>query len=153
MEATPAKTRPSTSLHQRPVHEKFSSTSAYLYLTCLLLCAPLTSQAQNCALYDPPVPGITCFRGEEVLRAITNSPTGWMIELYSSWCGHCQHFAPAMKELGRDVKRWSSVIRIGVVDCTGSKENQDVCTKFSIGGYPSIKVYSLKLIHECTEMQ
>ena len=107
---------------------------------CLLVCGPFASLAKNCALYDPPVPGLTCFHGDQVLHAITNSPASWMVEFYSSWCGHCQHFAPAMKELGKDVKHWSSVIKIGVVECTGSKENQEICTKFNVGAYPSIRV-------------
>ena len=67
-----------------------------------------------------------------------------MLELYSSWCGHCQHFAPAMKKLGEDVKQWRSVIRIGVLECAASKENQDICAKFNVGGYPSIRVWSNK---------
>ena len=106
----------------------------------LLTYTPLATKAQSCALYDPPAPGINCFHGEQVLQAITNSRTSWMIELYSSWCGHCQHFAPAMKELGKDVKQWSSVVRIGVFECTESKENQNICSKFKIGGYPTIRV-------------
>ena len=117
-----------------------SLVSPLLLLLTLLACTPLATEAQSCALYDPPVPGINCFHGDRVFQAITNSRTSWMIELYSSWCGHCQHFAPAMKELGKDVKQWSSVVRIGVLDCTTSKENQDVCSKFNIGGYPTIRV-------------
>lgn len=134
-----SKVKFSTSLFQR------LSSTTYLYTSCVLLVllsAPMASLAKNCALYDPPVPGLTCFHGDQVIHAITNSPTSWMVELYSSWCGHCQQFAPAMKELGRDVKRWNSVIRIGVLECTGSKENQEICTKLGVGAYPTIRVYS-----------
>jgi thiol-disulfide isomerase/thioredoxin len=121
-------------------HHCSLASTLLLLLTLLLTCTPLATKAQSCALYDPPVPGINCFHGDQVFRSITNSRTSWMIELYSSWCGHCQHFAPAMKELGKDVKQWSSVVRIGVYECTESKENQDVCSKFNIGGYPTIRV-------------
>ena len=140
---------PPPSLYRRPsrVQARLSANmthnsrvSTLLLILTLLACVPLATKAQNCALYDPPVPGINCFHGDQVLRAITNSRVSWMIELYSSWCGHCQHFAPAMKELGKDVKQWSSVVRIGVLDCTASKENQDTCSKFNIGGYPTIRV-------------
>ena len=117
-----------------------SLVSPLLLVTLLLAYTPLATEAQSCALYDPPVPGINCFHGDQVLRSITNSRTSWMIELYSSWCGHCQHFAPAMKELGKDVKQWSSVVRIGVLECTESKENQEICSKFNIGGYPTVRV-------------
>lgn len=140
---SPSLDRHSSRIHGRffanMAHRSLASTLLFLLLT-LLTYSPLTARAQSCALYDPPVPGINCFHGDQVLRAITNSRTSWMIELYSSWCGHCQHFAPAMKELGKDVKQWSSVIRIGVLECTASKENQNVCSKFNIGGYPTIRV-------------
>ena len=135
-----------SSLYRCPscIHDRFLANTArnsYVYALLLLLtCAPLASKAQNCALYDPPVPGIKCFHGEQVLHTITNSRTSWMVELYSSWCGHCQHFAPAMKELGKDLKQWSSVVRIGVLECTASTENQKICSKFNVGGYPTIRV-------------
>ena len=138
---------PSLDRRSSHIHGRFFANKAYnslvsrfLHLLTLLSCTILATEAQSCALYDPPVPGINCFHGDQVFQAITNSRTSWMIELYSSWCGHCQHFAPAMKELGKDLKQWSSVVRIGVLDCTASKENQDICSKFNIGGYPTIRV-------------
>ena len=143
----------STSLFQKlSINVKSCVTTTYLYTSCVLfmfLCAPSASLAKNCALYDPPVPGLTCFHGDQVTHAITNSHTSWMVEFYSSWCGHCQHFAPAMKELGRDVKQWNSVIRVGVFECTGSNENQDICAKFGVGAYPTIRVYLLIIIRFC----
>ena len=139
----------SAALFQRlSMHVKsWATTSYYMYTSCVffvLLCTPTASLAKNCALYDPPVPGLTCFHGDQVIHAITNSPTSWMVEFYSSWCGHCQHFAPVIKELGGDIKQWSSVIRIGVLDCTGPQGNQDICTKVGVGAYPTIRVYSTK---------
>lgn len=114
--------------------------SPFISLLFLFTCAPLALLAQHCALYDPPVPGLTCFHGDQALSAITDSRNSWMVEFYSSWCGHCQHFAPAMKELGMDVKQWSSVIKVGVFECTESKENQKICSKFNVEAYPTIRV-------------
>jgi thiol-disulfide isomerase/thioredoxin len=34
---------------------------------------------------------------------VLNSDKAWLVEFYSSWCGHCQHFAPTFKELARSV--------------------------------------------------
>ena len=124
----------------RPFSNGSGTRALALFSLFVLLFVPTSAYAQGCALYEPPVPGLTCFHGEQALKAVTNSPTGWMVELYSSWCGHCQHFAPAMKELGKEVRQWSSVIRIGVLECTESKENQAICTKFDVGAYPSIRV-------------
>ena len=67
-----------------------------------------------------------------------------MVELYSSWCGHCQHFAPRLKELAKEMEAWSDVVRIGVMECTGLKENQDMCNKMDVGGYPTIRVRRAK---------
>ena len=141
---------PSSERHSSRTHGRYFANNHYspllLLLTLLLAYTPLATKAQSCALYDPPVPGINCFHGDQVLRSITDSHTSWMIELYSSWCGHCQHFAPAMKELGKDVKQWSSVVRIGVLECTESKENQEICSKFNIGGYPTVRVSYMYII-------
>ena len=34
---------------------------------------------------------------------ICSSSRAWLVEFYSSWCGHCIHFAPTFKELAADV--------------------------------------------------
>jgi len=33
----------------------------------------------------------------------SRSPTLWLVEYYSSWCGHCQEFAPIFKALAKDI--------------------------------------------------
>lgn len=105
-----------------------------------------TSFSKNCALYDPPVPGIHCFHGNQVDKAVTNSQTIWMLEFYSSWCGHCQHFAPVMKEIGAEVAPWSSVFKLGVLECTSSDENQEICSKYKVVGYPTLRVSTISVI-------
>jgi thiol-disulfide isomerase/thioredoxin len=34
---------------------------------------------------------------------ICSSSKAWVVEFYSSWCGHCIHFAPTYKEFAADV--------------------------------------------------
>ncbi len=110
-------------------------------LVVFILLAPL-SRADTCALYDdrPPSPGIHCFHGSQLDSAVTSSRVLWMVEFYSSWCGHCQHFAPVMKELGAEVKAWSSVFKLGVIECTGSKDDQKACDRHKVQAYPTLKV-------------
>jgi thiol-disulfide isomerase/thioredoxin len=33
---------------------------------------------------------------------IYGSPRAWVVEFYSSWCGHCIHFAPKWKQFAAD---------------------------------------------------
>ena len=35
---------------------------------------------------------------------IVATSNAWLVEFYSSWCGHCIDFAPAFIQLANDVK-------------------------------------------------
>lgn len=125
-----------------------SNSSSYSHVYCtallaqilslLLLVSPVCSK--HCSLYEPPIPGIVCLHGNKVTTVLSNSSTSWMVEFYSSWCGHCQHFAPTMKEVGEETQSWSRLIKIGVIDCTDGRENQEECNKYGVQGYPTMKV-------------
>ena len=65
--------------------------------------APPTPPGPSCALYDDSPVGVVCFHGDDLTSAIAMGQTGWLVEFYSSWCGHCQNFAPTWKELARGV--------------------------------------------------
>lgn len=114
-------------------------SSLLLLLTILSYLHAVDSSARVCTLYEPPAPGIHCLHGNEVLEELTDSKWVWMIELYSSWCGHCQKFAPHIKELAMDMEAWSEFFRLGVMDCT-VEINKDMCSQFGIEAYPTIRV-------------
>jgi len=57
----------------------------------------------------------------------------WLVEYYAPWCGHCKKLAPTWEELATKTKGTRNV---GKVDCTVEK---DLCTRFGVRGYPSIK--------------
>ncbi|XP_044733959.1 sulfhydryl oxidase 2 isoform X2 [Chrysoperla carnea] len=61
----------------------------------------------------------------------------WLIEFYSSWCGHCQKFAPFWKSFALDVLDWTNFIKIGAIDCA-QEDNTPVCRQFEIMGYPTV---------------
>ena len=65
--------------------------------------SPPTTNSPKCALYDDSPVGVVCFQGDDLTSAIATGGTGWLVEFYSSWCGHCQHFAPTWKKLAEDV--------------------------------------------------
>ena len=78
--------------------------SNVLKLAFLILhCSLYGKAATECALYEKPGP-LNCLKGVEVTERLTNSDSCWVVEFYSNWCGHCQHFAPTWKEIAYDVK-------------------------------------------------
>ena len=55
-------------------------------------------------LYSKSDAGITLINHANFDSTILHSNSSWMVEFYSSWCGHCIRFAPTFKELGEQVK-------------------------------------------------
>ena len=46
------------------------------------------------------------FSGDELDKLIQGSSKPWMVQFYSSWCGHCIHFQPTFSEFGARVEGW-----------------------------------------------
>ena len=76
-----------------------------LWLLVLLLClfGSTSIAGTDCPLYEG-FKDSRCFWGNDINHFLTNSHTAWVVEFYSSWCGHCHHFAPTWKEIATRVK-------------------------------------------------
>ncbi|XP_014912167.1 sulfhydryl oxidase 2 [Poecilia latipinna] len=61
---------------------------------------------------------------------VTNSSSAWLVQFYSSWCGHCIQYSSTWKALAQDVKDWHEAIAVAVLDCA-QEENFEVCKEFS----------------------
>lgn len=72
---------------------------------------------------------------------ICSSTRAWVVEFYSSWCGHCIHFAPTYKEFAADVFGWKEVISVGAIDCA-AEENMPTCREYEVMGYPTLKFFT-----------
>ncbi|KAG0006786.1 hypothetical protein BGZ65_003726 [Modicella reniformis] len=59
----------------------------------------------------------------------------WVIEYYAPWCGHCKALTPTYEQLAADLK---DKVNVAKVDCT---QNEDICTKEGVRGYPTIKLH------------
>lgn len=89
-----------------------------------------------------PNDGIVLLENDTITATIYNSPVAWFVEFYSSWCGHCQSFAPSWKRLAREVEGWTDVIRVAAIDCAEGR-NLRTCENFSIQGYPTLKFFKI----------
>jgi len=72
---------------------------------------------------------------------ICSSSSAWIVEFYSSWCGHCIHFAPTFKEFANDVYPWKKVISVAAIDCA-MEENMPTCREYEVMGYPTLKFFT-----------
>ena len=59
-----------------------------------------------------------------------------MAEFYAPWCGHCKKMAPEYMQAAEILDEKG--IYLAQIDCT---KQQELCQKFNIPGYPSIKVF------------
>uniref|UniRef100_A0A3P8UBF0 Sulfhydryl oxidase n=1 Tax=Amphiprion percula TaxID=161767 RepID=A0A3P8UBF0_AMPPE len=71
---------------------------------------------------------------------VSNSSSAWLVQFFSSWCGHCIQYSGTWKALAGDVQEWQEAISVGVLDCA-QEENFDVCKEFSIKFYPTFKYF------------
>ncbi|XP_013389578.1 sulfhydryl oxidase 2-like [Lingula anatina] len=97
-----------------------------------------TAQENKGGLYSENGP-VTVLTGSNFKDTVPNSDNTWMVEFYSSWCGHCVRFAPTYLKVAQFVKGWRQVIRVGAVDCA-QDYNTALCKEYGIDMYPTIKV-------------
>lgn len=61
-----------------------------------------------------------------------------LVEFYAPWCGHCKKLAPEFDEAALALKEVG--VKLAKVDCTAD-ENKDLCARFGITGYPTLKIF------------
>ncbi|XP_027543735.1 sulfhydryl oxidase 2 [Neopelma chrysocephalum] len=105
-----------------------------------LLLPVLLAAAAAARLYRPGHDPLTVLTAGSVRPALLNSSTAWVVQFYSSSCGHCIAFAPTWRALAGDVKDWESAIRLGVLDC-GEEENYETCKEYGIHFYPTFRYF------------
>lgn len=63
----------------------------------------LSAPTQAGRLYTENDP-VTILTSDTLKQTVRNSTTAWLVQFYSSWCGHCIQYSPTWKALAGDVK-------------------------------------------------
>uniref|UniRef100_UPI00398EE230 sulfhydryl oxidase 2 n=1 Tax=Pristiophorus japonicus TaxID=55135 RepID=UPI00398EE230 len=120
--------------------DKRPSRRALLALTAALTClVQLLRHGHAARLYSSQDPLVILEAGAAG-ALLANSSNAWVLEFYSSWCGHCVSYAPTWRALARDVRDWELAIRVGVMDCAEEK-NFATCTEFGVHFYPTFRYF------------
>ena len=87
--------------HSHPCHTVFLIYNALLLLLSLSSVegASRGGSGSQCALYE----GFTdsrCLTSSNIDSSLRESKIGWVVEFYSSWCGHWSPFLANMEEGG-----------------------------------------------------
>uniref|UniRef100_A0A8C3X2S0 Sulfhydryl oxidase n=1 Tax=Catagonus wagneri TaxID=51154 RepID=A0A8C3X2S0_9CETA len=72
--------------------------------------------------------------------ATANSSAAWLVQFYSSWCGHCIGYAPTWRALAGDVRDWAAAIRVAALDCA-EERNHEVCRAYDVRFYPTFRYF------------
>uniref|UniRef100_A0A8C5ZBE2 Thioredoxin domain-containing protein n=1 Tax=Marmota marmota marmota TaxID=9994 RepID=A0A8C5ZBE2_MARMA len=131
-------THPGCSLqpHWTPCHPSSVPPSPtgplYMWLLCLVWLSPYPLRGLSLPCCD----AVWVLDSGSVRGATANSSAAWLVQFYSSWCGHCIGYAPTWRALAGDVRAWRPV---AALDCAEEK-NQEVCRTYDVHFYPTFRV-------------
>ncbi|XP_034969066.2 sulfhydryl oxidase 2 isoform X1 [Zootoca vivipara] len=91
-------------------------------------------------LYQAGADPVWVLEAATIRKVLRGSPSAWLVQFYSSACGHCVAFAPTWKALAGDVREWEPAIRIGVLDC-GDEVNYETCKDYGVQYYPTFRYF------------
>uniref|UniRef100_A0A672H3I7 Sulfhydryl oxidase n=1 Tax=Salarias fasciatus TaxID=181472 RepID=A0A672H3I7_SALFA len=109
----------------------------WLWLAALWLGAGSVAAAGRLYTEEDP---LVILSSSSLKPAVTNSSSAWIVQFYSSWCGHCIQYSGTWKSLAQDVRDWRPAVGVAVLDCA-QEENYDVCKEFNIKFYPTFKYF------------
>ncbi|XP_007945230.2 sulfhydryl oxidase 2 [Orycteropus afer afer] len=100
---------------------------------------PLSSRTSR-RCWCSPCDAVWVLDSGGVRGSTTNSSAAWLVQFYSSWCGHCIGYAPTWRALARDVRDWAAVIRVAALDCA-EEQNHEVCRAYDVHFYPTFRYF------------
>ncbi|GMM32083.1 protein disulfide isomerase [Martiniozyma asiatica (nom. inval.)] len=79
---------------------------------------------------------------EETFEEFITSNPLVLAEFFAPWCGHCKKLAPEFSAASDVLAEKDINAKLAQIDCT---EEKDLCSKFQIRGYPTLKVFKGEL--------
>ncbi|XP_063779464.1 protein disulfide-isomerase TMX3 [Pseudophryne corroboree] len=61
----------------------------------------------------------------------------WLVDFYAPWCGHCKKLEPVWNEVGIEMRKSGSPVRVGKMDAT---IHSSIASEFGVRGFPTIKL-------------
>ncbi|KAK1136361.1 hypothetical protein K0M31_000922 [Melipona bicolor] len=77
---------------------------------------------------------------DDSFRHEINQLENTLVMFYAPWCGHCKRLKPEYAKAAEMLLDNDPPITLAKVDCTES--GKEICNKYSINGYPTLKIYS-----------
>uniref|UniRef100_A0A8C1UKD8 protein disulfide-isomerase n=1 Tax=Cyprinus carpio TaxID=7962 RepID=A0A8C1UKD8_CYPCA len=68
----------------------------------------------------------------------------WLVDFYAPWCGYCKKLEPVWQEVGAELSRSGSPVRVGKMDATAYS---GMASEFGVRGYPTIKLLKGELAY------
>ena len=85
------------------INPLFMLRSTFLVLSVIL---DVSTGSWNCDLYSEG-DNLVCAKKGTLTETIRRNQWTWLVEFYSSWCGHCQYFAPTWKKFAHSLESQS----------------------------------------------
>ncbi|XP_034872451.1 sulfhydryl oxidase 2 [Mirounga leonina] len=125
-----------------PIEDSQAARARRLPPLLVLLAAAAAGPAAGGAarLYRAGEDAVWVLDSGSVRGATANSSAAWLVQFYSSWCGHCIGYAPTWRALAGDVRDWAAAIRVAALDCA-EEENHEVCRAYNIHFYPTFRYF------------
>lgn len=105
-----------------------------IYVISFLLISQIHAAADK-TLFDEQ-DDVIVFKENNYQQGLYDGVKAHTFLIYSSWCGHCQRFAPTYKKVAEAIKSWSNVVLVTGVDCVFDVA---VCRHYNVRGYPTIR--------------
>ncbi|KAL1495641.1 hypothetical protein AB1Y20_016508 [Prymnesium parvum] len=88
-------------------------------------------------LYSASSPVVTLT--PHALSTATSRGSAVLVEYYSAWCGHCQHFQPTYEAIAASAKAALPSLLVGAINCPS---HEAACAEAAVGSFPTLVLYA-----------